>query len=215
MKENQSGKILDFRMHTAAWIAMVVAVLSIPVGMYMPESFGYENGVVENMQMVVLALGVYFCFRSNNHRQLFIFAGLVLIMLMLREVNCGRTLFFAKPGEVNSFYKWKEIPYGWVARVVFGLYIGASVLYFFVKKLYMQIWNAMKMVSFPVWNLLLALLGMSLGVYAERCMKNLTIEELAELVFYVSLVGLLHIYARKHETVEPPSQKIDKISEKS
>lgn len=186
----------DLRFHTAALAAIVVAVLCVPLGVYLPVECGYENGVVENVQMAVLALGVYFCLRAGNHRQFFVVAALVLVMLMLREVNCGRTLFFAKPGTVNEFYKWREIPYGWVARVMFGLYISGVTAFFLWKKLYLQVGDVLRQVAVPVWNVILMAVGMSLGIYGERVMNNMTVEEFAELGFYVALVGGIHIYAR-------------------
>lgn len=186
----------DFRLHTAALVAIVVAVLCVPLGAYLPVECGYENGVVENVQMAVLALGVYFCLRSGNHRRFFVVVALVLVMLMLREVNCGRTLFFAKPGAVNDFYKWKEIPYGWVARVLYGGYMAGVMAYFLYKRLYLQIGAVLRQVGVPVWNVILMAAGMALGVYGERVMNNMTVEEFAELGFYVALVGAVHIYAR-------------------
>lgn len=186
----------DFRLHTAALVAIVVAVLCVPPGVYLPVECGYENGVVENVQMAVLALGVYFCLRAGNHRQFFVVVALVLVILMLREVNCGRTLFFAKAGTVNAFYKWKEIPYGWVARVMYGGYMAGVVAYFLHQRLYLQIGAVLRQVGIPVWNVILMVAGMALGVYGERVMNNMTVEEFSELGFYVALVGVVHIYAR-------------------
>lgn len=187
---------LDFRLHTAAVISIIVSLLCVPLGEYLPVECGYENGVVENMQLAVLALGMYFCLRAGNHRTFFVFVAMVLLMMGLREVNCGRTLFFAKPGMVNEFYKWREIPYGWVVRVLFGLYMASVAAYFLRKKLYLQLGEVLRQRAVPVWNVLLAVLGVVLGVYGERVMNNMTVEEFAELVYYVALVGGVHVYAR-------------------
>lgn len=186
----------DFRFHAASLIAITTAVVSILLGSSLPVECGYENGCIENLQMAVLALGVYFCFRARNQRSFFVFLAMVLVVLMLREVNCGRTLFFAKPGGENLFYKWDEIPYGWVARVLFGIYLSGIAVYFFRKRLYAQIRELSVAVPVPVWNVLLMGLGIILGNFAERVMKNMIVEELAELVFYIALVGGIHIYAR-------------------
>lgn len=186
----------DFRLHTAALVAIVAAVLCVPLGSFLPVEYGYENGMVENVQMAVLALGVYFCLKARNHRQFFAVVALVMVMLMLREVNCGRTLFFAKPGTVNDFYKWREIPYGWVARVLYGGYMAGVMAYFLHKRLYLQIGAVLRQVGVPVWNVILMAAGMALGVYGERVMNNMTVEEFAELVFYVAFVGSVHLYSR-------------------
>lgn len=191
----------DFRLHAAALVAIVVAVLCVPLGVYLPVEYGYENGVVENVQMAVLALGACFCLRAGNHRRFFVVMALVMVMLMLREVNCGRTLFLAKPGTVNDFYQWKELPYGWIARVLFGGYMAGVAAYFLHKRLYLQIGGVFRQVGIPVWNVILMAAGVVLGVYGERVLNNMTVEEFAELVFYVALVGAVHVYARFREDV--------------
>lgn len=188
-------KRADFRLHPAAQIALLVAAVSVPLGVWMPEWFGYENGPVENVQLLVLAFGVYFCCSARNHRPLFAVVAMLLVILALREVNCGRTLFFAKPGMINEFYKWKEIPYGWLARVLFGGYVLLTALLFFCRRLYVPMWGMLRRIPVPVWNVLGVVLGMVLGVYGERVLYNTSVEELAELVFYVSLVGGVHLYA--------------------
>lgn len=186
----------DFRLHAAALVAIVVAVLCVPLGVYLPVECCYENGAVENVQMAVLALGACFCLRAGNHRRFFVVMALVMVMLMLREVNCGRTLFLAKPGTVNDFYQWKELPYGWIARVLFGGYMAGVAAYFLHKRLYLQIGEVLRQVGIPVWNVILMAAGVVLGVYGERVLNNMTVEEFAELVFYVALVGAVHVYAR-------------------
>ena len=37
--------------------------------------------------------------------------------------------------------------------------------------------------------------GMGLGLYAEKVMENFVFEEISELLFYVSLVGIIYLYA--------------------
>lgn len=191
----------DFRLHAAALVAIVVAVLCVPLGVYLPVECGNENGAVENVQMAVLALGACFCLRAGNHRRFFVVMALVMVMLMLREVNCGRTLFLAKPGTVNDFYQWKELPYGWIARVLFGGYMAGVAAYFLHKRLYLQIGEVLRQVGIPVWNVILMAAGVVLGVYGERVLNNMTVEEFAELLFYVALVGAVRVYARFREDV--------------
>ena len=53
-----------------------------------------------------------------------------------------------------------------------------------------------------MWNVILMLIGMALGIYGERVMNNMTVEEFAELGFYVALVGGIHIYARFRENAD-------------
>ena len=195
---NLEKKVLrpDFQLRAAALIAIFVTCVSVCFGVHLPVEFAYENGWVENIQLFVLMLGVYFCLTSGNHRMFFLGVAWVLIILMLREVNCGRTVFFARPGEVNSFFRWREIPYGWVARVLFGVCIASIPVFFLRNGLYKELSDVLSQVGMPVWNVLLMAVGIALGVYGEWVMNSMVVEELAELVSYVALVGCLHIYAR-------------------
>ena len=120
---------------------------------------------------------------------------LVLIIIALREINCGRTLFFPVPGEVNTYYSWKEIKYGWLAHPLYGLYMAYVAFYFLKNKLFITLWEIIKGIRFPVWNIILMLAGMVLGTYAEKSMHNMVFEEITELLFYVSLTGIIYLYA--------------------
>ena len=189
----------NFKIYKTTIIEMLSALAILPCVLFLPQSFGYENGLLENIQMFVLFLGLYFSFFSKIDKKFFKFAGLVLIILMIREVNCGRTLFFAIPGTENSFYSWKEIKYGYLAHPIFGLYIASVVIYFFKNKLFINLWNIIKSIKFPVWDIMLMLLGMILGMYAEKATENFVFEEITELLFYVSLVGIIWLYSRHKE----------------
>ena len=184
----------DFKIYPVTWLAILSAAIIIPGLKYLPVEYGYENGVLENIQMLFLFIGLILAFSARVNKKFFIFAGLVLTILMLREINCGRTLFFPIPGEVNHFYSWKEIKYGYLAHPLYGLYITGVGLYFVINKLFIDMWNIIKNIKFPVWNFLLMLVGMVVGMYAEKHLENGILEELGELLFYVSLTGIIWLY---------------------
>ena len=52
----------------------------------------------------------------------------------------------------------------------------------------------LKNIKLPVWNILLMLYGMLLGVIAESVFANTLFEESAELLFYLSLTGIIYLY---------------------
>jgi hypothetical protein len=168
--------------------------------MFLPERFGYENGLLENMQMFVLFLGLYFSFSAKLDKKFFIFVGLVLIILTLREVNCGRTLFFPIPGEYHKYYSWRDLPWPWLGKIVhflYGLWIAIVSLVFLKKKFYLDMWELIRKVRFPFWNILFACFAMFMGAIAEKATNNnFVFEEGFELLFYVSLMGILWLYSR-------------------
>lgn len=195
-------KHFDFKVYGVTWLSILTAIAVVPCIMFMPEKFGYENGLLENIQLVVLFIGLYLTFSAKYNKKFFIFAGLVIIILMLREVNCGRTLFFPVPGTENTFYSWKEIKYGYLAHPIYGLYIASVGVYFLWNKLFIKLYELVRSVKLPLWNILLMLSGMVLGLYAEHTMHNMVFEEITELLFYVSLVGIIYLYTRDKNFVK-------------
>ena len=128
-------KHFNFGFQSITWFGIITALLIIPAVMFLPEKCGFENGIIENIQLGVLFLGMFFAFRPKVDKKFFYFIAMVLGILLIREVNCGRTIFFAIPGQENAFYSWKEIKYGWLAHIIYGLYMGLVGIYFLANKL--------------------------------------------------------------------------------
>ena len=192
--KNFIKKHFDFGIYPVTILAVLTALAVIPCVKILPETWGYENGILENLQMITLAIGLFLAIFAKANKKLFYFVGLVIFLLIAREVNYGRTLFFPIPGEVNAYYSWKEIKYGWLVNPIVGLYITGTALYFVISKAYKDMWNIIKNVKFPVWNFILLFIGMGLGEYAEKATENFVFEEIAELLFYVALVGIIWLY---------------------
>ena len=153
--------------------------------------------------MICLFLCCLLTFKAKEHKKFFIFLLLFLIILILREVNCGRTLFFTKPGLENAFYSWKEIPYGWLAHPIYGIYIGITVLYGLINKIYKDIWEFLTKTNLPVWHIIFFILGVTLGLAAEKVMTNFIFEEMAELLMYSGLFGIIYVYSLgKYKTLK-------------
>lgn len=186
---------MDFKLYPVTWLAIVTALLIVPCVKFLPETYGYENGLLENIQMVTLLAAFIICVTSKVNKKFFYFSAMVIGILALREINCGRTIFFPVPGEVNSYYGWKDIKYGWLAHPLYGLYMAFVGFYFLKNKLFINLWQLIKNIKFPVWNILLMLLGMGLGMYAEKALHNMVCEEITELLFYVALTGIIYLYA--------------------
>ena len=199
-------KHIDFKFYGVSLIALVVALSIIPMLMYMPQKFGYENGLLEDIQMVVLFIILYLCLSSKINKNFFNFCALALSLIIIREVNCGRTLFFPIPessplySDTHQYYSWRELPYPWLGKVIHGLYgawITIVALIFLKKKVYLDIWNYIKNVRFPFWNIVFAIFAMFMGAIAEKLTNNNFIfEEGFELLFYVSLLGIVWLYSR-------------------
>lgn len=190
-----------FGFDRAALVSLLTLFVIIPAMMFLPERCGYENGLLENIQMVVLFVGVYFAFNPKLDKKFFNFVAMVLIILIIREVNCGRTIFFAIPGQENAFYRWSEIKYGWLAHPIYGLYMAYVAFYFFKNKLFVKLWEKLRDIKFPIWNFILMLIGIIGGLYGEE-VHNMVVEEATELLFYVALVGFVYLYSRNENFIK-------------
>ena len=195
-------KHINFGIDSVTVLGTITALAIIPAVMFLPESCGFENGIIENIQLVFLFLGIFFAARPKIDKKFFTFIALVLGILIIREVNCGRTIFFPIPGEVNEFYRWSEIKYGWLAHPIYGIYMAFVGFYFLKNKLYTTLWQKIKDIKFPIWNFVLLIIGIVLGVYAEEYVHNLVFEESAVLLFYVILVGFVYLYSRHKKYIE-------------
>lgn len=188
---------LDFKIYSVTWIAILVALSIIPCLMFVPQKYGYENGLFETIQMIVLFGTLIMCLTSKVNKRFFRFAALALTIIMIREVNCGRTLFFHIPGTENAYYSWKQIKYGYLVHPIYGAYIGIIGLIFLYKKLYIDLWKMIKNIKLPVWNLLFMGFASFCGAIAEKATNNNYIfEETFELLFYTALAGIVYLYSR-------------------
>lgn len=195
------NKHINFDFQNILWLGILTAFAIIPAVMFLPERCGYENGIIENIQLGVLTLGIYFAFNSKIDKKFFYFIAMVLIILFIREINCFRTVFFAIPGTENEFYRWSEIKFGWLAHVLYGIYMAIVGLYFLINKLFINLWQKLWNIKLPIWNFILLLIGMITGLYAEE-MHHLVFEESAELLFYVALVSFVYLYSKDENFVK-------------
>lgn len=195
----------DFKFYGVTWIALAVGLAIIPSLIWMPQTWGYENGVIENIQLAVLFFMVYICATSKINKPFFHFLILVLSILIIREVNCGRTLFFPIPGEYHKYYSWRALPWPWLGKIVhfiYGMWIAIVSLIFLKKKFYLDAWEMLKGIKLPFWNLCFAGFAMFMGAIAEKATNNNFIfEEGFELLFYVSLMGILWLYSRNENFI--------------
>ena len=188
---------LDFKFYGVTWIALAVGLSIIPSLMFVPQKYGYENGLYESIQMIVLFGIMAMCLTAQVNKRCFKFAALALTIIMIREVNCGRTLFFHIPGTENSYYPWREIKYGYLVHPIYGTYIGIIGLIFLCKKLYLDMWKIIKNIKLPVWNLVFMGIASFAGAIAEKATNNNFIfEEGFELFFYTTLAGVVYLYSR-------------------
>ena len=178
----------DGKFYPELWICILFALLVIPAGMFCPVEYGYENGVVENTQMVMLFIGMVLCFFAKKNRAFFRLLSAFIFILILRETNFGKTVFYPDPEVPNKFLKWKDIPYAPYVDPVMILYVIGMAVYFFRKKLYLVIAAFVKDGKFPVWHFVFMAAATIAGSLVDKLCHNFVAEEMVELVFYTAFV---------------------------
>lgn len=190
------GKYLDWQFRSTTWLTLVVALVCLACAFVLPDSYGLKNSPIENVQMLIVVIGLYVTCTARDRKCLYVFASLCLFFILAREVNFGRTLFiFANPEDARSYPKWKDMEYGWLAHVGVGLYLAWMVVYFIWRKVWKEAWDVLQTIRIPASDVVLALGGMVVGVAFET-MHNCLSEELGEVVLYVGGVGILYLYTR-------------------
>ena len=115
-----------------------------------------------------------------------------MIILFLREINCGRTVFFPIEGVENAFYPWSQIKYGYLAHPLYGAFMAASGLYFLITKSFMVLWNYFLHAKLTIYNWIFIILGIIFGVWGEKAGSPM-LEEMTELLFYTSLMAIIYM----------------------
>lgn len=193
------GTHFDFRFYNINWVNVLVFLLIFPACKYLPISAAYENSWFENIQLIVLFVGLFLAITTKFNKIFFKFVALVIGILLIRETNCLRTIFFCVPNQPNTFYTWKEIKCGWLFHPLYGSYIAWTGVYFIWKKLYLDLWNYVKNVKFPIWNSLFLMLAILFAWAGEEIFHNMMFEEASELLVYTALTSIIYLYTRKEE----------------
>lgn len=192
----------DFKFYPII-LAPVIVLLLTPIFIkWVPIEYAYENSLIENFQLVVILFAFIFCVKAKTDKPFFYSLALVMIILFLREINCGRTVFFLVPGGgPGEFYRWNEIPYGYLAHPLYGLFMVCSGLYFIFSKSYKTLWNYFLHARLSIIPWILLILGMIFGIAGEKIGSEM-IEETTETLFYVSLTALIFLQGFNKKYIE-------------
>ncbi len=192
----------DFKFYPVILAPVIIFLLTPIFIKWLPLHFANENSLIENFQLVVILFAFIFCLKAKTDKPFFYSMALVMIILFLREINCGRTVFFLVPGGgPNAFYSWKEIPYGYLAHPLYGLFMVCSGLYFIFSKSYKTLWNYFLHAKLSVYTWAFMFLGIIFGVTGEE-IGAFMLEEMAETLFYVSITALLFLQGFNKNYIE-------------
>ncbi len=185
---------LDFTFYPDMYWYFAVLILSVPAQMFLPVSCGYETGIVESTQLAVLALGIVFCCKSKYQRPLFYVAAAILFVMILRETNFGKTIFYPDPVRPNRFLSWDKIWYApYVDPVMIAYGIGVAI-YAIRKKLWIPLWQYVCKARIPVWLVIGFAVAAVGSAVLDKCKMDI-LEEMVEMAAYVAMICTIHLYA--------------------
>lgn len=185
----------DWRPVTTTILGALLMAAIYPLMKWAPAEWFKEYSWVENLQLVALVIGIGLAMCAKYEKKMFVLLAFVLLFLMVREVNGGRTffckLFLATEGDCH----WHDMKYGWLSDWVrWGIGIGVLALALKNKVWRPLIKYVLKAPIF-VWDILILLLAVTGSWAAELpCVDNEILEESSELLMYVMLAGLVWRY---------------------
>lgn len=164
----------------------------------LPEWVGDENGIIENLQILWLLGGMFYCIKAHSYKytdwggssKSFWKAGTIyFFLLIMREISWGR-VFFTNPNGGTIQYSQMGL-YGKLVHPMAGVLIVSMLILLYQARL----WRILPIVKIPVKSFSLLLLFIFFSWVGER--TNFTgfhgqvAEELAEFGAYMMMYILL------------------------
>lgn len=173
-----------------------IYILAIPFMMkFANPQFFTEGALVENLQLVVLAAAFVIAVKAPQNKTLFIALALLIILMLMRETNLGRSYFCEKYLSPDEICRWKKMKYGVIVeplRDLYGLYI---LYYIFSRKVYITVWQYVKQAPIYIFDSIIFIGAVISATIAEwPVIDNEILEESSELLIYIVLVNLILRY---------------------
>lgn len=190
----------EIRYTKALVILCILAVIFIGLSFVLPIEYSYENHFLENLEVVILFLGIVICIGKIRDFILydsikFYVASIIIYILMIgRELSWGRVFYpigIDKNGE-HIFVKVHELWYGSVVYPIVGILILIAlillVVYFYQSRRQGICWYI------PLGEFLFFIVTSILGQFVfDRGLVqfgnyNQLLEESCEIIAYIALV---------------------------
>lgn len=180
----------------AGWLFLPIMFLIAP---FIPEEIGKENGFIENLQLLQLAVAFAFCVKQSNTKAklaniglkyLWYAGAIFFFLLFMREISWGRALFHHINGDT---YEYSDMGlYGKLVKPV-QLLLSISLFYCFYK---CRIWKLVPIIKFPLTSTLLLIILVAIQYFGEHkepfFFNGLVAEELSECACYIMMFYVVH-----------------------
>ena len=187
----------DFKCNFFTFVCGIWSLVICPLILYAPKDVFVEDGWIENLQLLFLVCTLIISYTATTDKKFFMFVGLLVILMLMRETNLGRYYFCEKYLSSDVACKWKNLKYGYFAEILrwgFGLY---TIYFAWINRLYLNFINYVKSTQIFFWDILFVFLGALGGSMAElHFIDNEIMEEASELLFYLAFTNCVWRYSR-------------------
>lgn len=184
---------LNFSANLLTFAEFLLVLATYPLIRYTDSKWFVEDGLVENLQLIVCFACLVVAWHTPKDRPLFIFFGILMALIIIREVNMGRHWLCAAY-TTQIYCSWSDVPFGEVLHWTRNIFTVFVVVYFFWRKVYRLVWQYIKTAPIYVWEFLFLALGSTVALLAESPLDNEPLEELAESLFYLAFLNCLLRY---------------------
>lgn len=177
--------------------------MSYFISHYLPVAWGWENSLLEWLQIVILALGLILNYKwwqeaklANNLSNVHFLAGATPLWLLVigRELSWGRVFYTSGFDVVNgpSFLPLAQLPYGSFVYPLLAVII-VVWLYVVIKyALYKIPSRLIKEGRFPFAELIITVLAFVVADLGEHKLHLQNMEEFDECFAYLGLILILY-----------------------
>ena len=157
-----------------------------------------EGGWIENLQLVILGSALIIALRSPTDKALFTALSLVIVLMLMRETNLGRSYFCEKYLSPDEICRWKKMKYGFIVEPLRDLYVVYILYSIWSKKVYQTIWQYILHAPVFVWDSLVLIGAAVAATLAEfPFIDNEILEESCEMLMYIAFTSLVWKYSRR------------------
>ena len=195
--------LVDKHIDSVSWFGIAWLLCIIPLSWILPPQISWENGILENSQVMILFVGVFMSFYfyietiSTQTKKLWVSLGAFFVMLSGRELSWGRVFFQTKlTSSGPELIAMNQVPYSNIIQGIILLFILGVVS----ALIYNIPWNVIVQIPLPLMYITLGLSSFLLSTIAEHNWlfsheQGQAIEELAELLAYFLIVKTVQYYA--------------------
>lgn len=182
------------------WLTIIelIYISAIPFMIKFAEpQFFAEGTLIENLQLAVLTVAFIIVVTAKKDRTLFIALAMLIVLMLMRETNLGRSYFCEKYLSPDEICRWKNMKYGIIVeplRNLYGLYI---LYYIWSRKVYKLIGKYILQAPIYLVDSLIFVGAVVAATLAEwPLIDNEILEESSELLMYIVFINLILRYRK-------------------